>query len=192
MTTTITTRSRTWTVDSVHSNLGFSVRHMMMAKVRGKFTRAKAELQIPQATAIPQSIVAVIDAASVDTRDDQRDAHLRSVDFFDVEHYPELAFRSTSIQKVGDMAFDVTGDLTIRGTTKTVTFPVEIEGEATDPFGIRRIGYSAKLRVDRRDFGLIFNQPLETGGVLVGNDVEIELDIEVVKTVIGDAGRGDS
>jgi polyisoprenoid-binding protein YceI len=180
MTTTVKTGSRMWTLDSVHSNIGFSVRHMMIAKVRGKFTRANAELQIPEASVIPQSIVTVIDAASVDTRDDQRDAHLRSMDFLDAEQYPQLSFKSTSIQETRDMDFDVTGYLTIHGTTKLVTFPVEIEGEATDSSGIRRIGYSAKLRIDRRDFGLIFNQPLEAGGVLIGNDVDIELDIEVV------------
>jgi polyisoprenoid-binding protein YceI len=180
MNTAASTSSRTWTLDSVHSNLGFSVRHMMIAKVRGKFTRAVAELQILEATGIPQSISAVIDAASLDTRDDQRDGHLRSADFLDVEHHPEVTFKSTEIQKIGDMDFDVTGNLTIRGITKSVTFPVEIEGAATDSSGVRRIGYSAKLRIDRRDFGLVFNQPLETGGVLIGNDVEIELDIEIV------------
>jgi polyisoprenoid-binding protein YceI len=126
------------------------------------------------------SIAAEIEAASVDTRDDQRDGHLRSADFFDVDNYPRLTFKSTSISKVSDTTFDVTGDLKIRSTTKSVTFPVEIEGQATDPQGGRRIGYSARLRIDRRDFGLTFNLALETGGVLIGNEVDIELDIEAV------------
>ncbi|MGZ3509919.1 MAG: YceI family protein [Vulcanimicrobiaceae bacterium] len=158
MTTTVTTGSRTWTVDTAHSNIGFITRHMMIAKVRGKFTRVKGELQIPEGTVIPQSIVAEIGAASVDTREDQRNGHLRSADFFDAENYPQLIFKSTSIRNVSDAAFDVTGDLTIRRTTKSVTFPVEVEGQGADPWGGRRIGYSAKLGVDRRDFGLTFNR----------------------------------
>ena len=122
----------------------------------------------------------MIEAASVDTRDDQRDAHLRSADFLDVENYPYLTFQSTSISKTSEKTFDVTGELKIRSTTKSVTFSVEIEGEATDWQGGRRIGYSARLCIDRRDFGLTFNQALETGGVLIGNEVDIELDIEAV------------
>jgi polyisoprenoid-binding protein YceI len=165
-------------VDTVHSNVGFTARHMMITKVRGNFTRVKGEVQLPEGSSIPLSIAAEIEAASVDTRDDQRDGHLRSADFFDVENYPRLTFKSTSILKVSDSTFDVTGDLTIRSTTKSVTFPVEVEGQATDPQGNRRIGYSARLRVDRRDFGLTFNQALETGGVLISNEVDIELDIE--------------
>ncbi|MGZ3508086.1 MAG: YceI family protein [Vulcanimicrobiaceae bacterium] len=180
MTTTVTTRSRTWAVDTAHSNVGFITRHMMISKVRGKFTALKGELQIPEGTAIPESIVAEIDAASVDTREEQRDGHLRSADFFDAENHPHLTFKSTSIRKVSDSAFEVTADLTIRGTTRSVTFPVDVEGQGTDPWGGQRIGYAAKLRIDRRDFGLTFNQALETGGVLVSNEVDVELDIEAV------------
>jgi polyisoprenoid-binding protein YceI len=180
MATTVTTGSRTWTVDTAHSNIGFTTRHMMISKVHGKFTRVKGELQLPEGSAVPESIIAEIDAASVDTREDQRDGHLRNTDFFDVENYPQLTFKSTSIQKINDAAFNVTGDLTIRGTTKSVTFRVNIEGQGPDPWGGHRIGYSAKTRVDRRDFGLIYNQALEAGGLLIGNDVEIELDIEAV------------
>jgi polyisoprenoid-binding protein YceI len=167
-------------VDIVHSNVGFMARHMMIAKVRGNFTRVKGEMQLLEGSSMPLSIAAEIEAASVDTRDGQRDVHLRSVDFFDVGNYPRLTFKSTSVSKVSKTTFDVTGDLTIRSTTKSVTFPVELEGQATDPQGGRRIGYSARLRVDRRDFGLTFNQGLETGGVLISNEVDIELDIEAV------------
>ena len=180
MSTTTTTGSHTWLVDTVHSNVGFMARHMMITKVRGNFRRVKGEVQLPEGSSMPLSIAAEIEAASVDTRNDQRDGHLRSADFFDVENYPSLTFKSTSILNVTDTTFDVTGDLTIRSTTKSVTFPVEIEGQATDPQGGRRIGYSARLRVDRRDFGLTFNQALETGGVLISNEVDIELDIEAV------------
>ncbi len=174
------TVSRTWTVDPAHSNIGFVTRHMMIAKARGKFTSVKGELQIPEGTAIPLSIVVEINATSVATLESDRDRHMHSADFFDVENYPQLTFKSRSIRKVSDTAFDVTGDLTIRGTTKRVTFPVEVEGQGADPWGGQRIGYSAKLRVDRRDFGLTFNEILETGGVLIGNEVDIELDIEAV------------
>jgi polyisoprenoid-binding protein YceI len=180
MSTSTTAGSRTWIVDSVHSNVGFIARHMMITKIRGNFTRVKGELQVPEGSSMPLSIAAEIEAGSIDTRDDQRDGHLRSADFFDVENYPRLTFKSTSILKVSDTTFDVTGDLTIRSTTKSVTFPVEVEGRATDPQGGRRIGYSARLRVDRRNFGLTFNQALETGGVLISNEVDIELDIQAV------------
>jgi polyisoprenoid-binding protein YceI len=180
MSTTTTAGAHTWIVDIVHSNVGFKARHMMITKVRGNFTRVKGEVQLPEGSSIPLSIAAEIEAASVDTRDEQRDGHLRSADFFDVENYPRLTFKSTSILKVSDSTFDVTGDMTIRATTRSVTFPVEVEGQATDPQGGRRIGYSAWLRVDRRDFGLTFNRGLETGGVLISNEVDIELDIETV------------
>lgn len=143
MTTTVTTASRTWTVDTAHSNIGFTARHMMISKVRGKFRRVKGELQIPEGTAIPTSIAAEIEGASINTREEQRDAHLRSADFIEAEKFPKLTFKSTSILKVGDAAFDVTGDLMIRGTTKSVTFPVEVEGHGADPQGSQRIGYSA-------------------------------------------------
>jgi polyisoprenoid-binding protein YceI len=180
MSTTTATGSHTWIMDIAHSTVGFSARHMMITKVRGNFTRVKGEVQLPEGSSIPLSIAAEIEAASVDTRNDQRDDHLRSADFFDVENYPRLTFKSTSIVKVSDATFDVTGDLTIRFTTKSVTFPVEVEGHATDLQGGRRIGYSARWRLDRRDFGLTFNQALETGGVLISNEVDIELDIEAV------------
>jgi polyisoprenoid-binding protein YceI len=180
MPTTIMTSSRAWIVDSVHSNVGFMARHMMIAKVRGNFRRLNGEVQLPEGSSIPLSIVAEIEAGSVETGDDQRDVHLRSSDFFDVENYPRLTFKSTSIVKLSDTTFDVTGELTIRSTTKSVRFPVEVEGQATDPQGVRRIGYSGRLRVDRREFGLTFNRALETGGVLIGNEVDIELDIEAV------------
>lgn len=175
-----TTDSHTWLVDIAHSNVGFTARHMMITKVRGNFTRVKGEVQLPEGSSIPLLIAAEIETASVDPRNDQRDDHLRSADFFDVENYPRLTFKSTSILRVSDSTFDVTGDLTIRSTTKSVTFAVEVDGQATDPQGGRRIGYSARLRVDRRDFGLAFNQPLETGGVLISNEVDIELDIEAI------------
>jgi polyisoprenoid-binding protein YceI len=138
MSATTTTGSHTWIVDIVHSTVGFMARHMMISKVCGNFTRVKGEVQLPEGSSIPLSIA--VEAASVDTRDDRRDGHLRSADFFDVENYPRLTFKNTSILKVSDTTLDVTGDLTIRSTTKSVTFPVEVEGQVTDPQGGRRIG----------------------------------------------------
>lgn len=178
--TSIISGVREWTVDASHSNVGFSTRHMMIAKVRGKFASVQGVLEIPEGGVIPQSVVAEIEAASVDTREDQRDVHLRSADFLDVENHPRLTFKSTSIRKLSDAAFEMTGDLTIRGTTKSVTFVVNVEGQGPDPWGGQRIGYAATLHLDRRDFGLTFNQVLEAGGVLIGNDVDIVLDIETV------------
>lgn len=180
MSTNVSSGPSTWAVDAVHSSVAFSARHMMIAKVRGTFSRLEGRLQIPGGTVIPEYMAAEIDAGSVNTLEKQRDDHLRSYDFLDVEKFPLLTFSSTSVQKIGDTAFNVTGDLTIRGIKKNVTFLVQVEGQGIDPWGNRRIGYTAKLRIDRRDFGLTFNQALETGGVLVGNDVDIELDIEVV------------
>jgi polyisoprenoid-binding protein YceI len=175
------TGSQTWTVDAAHANIGFAVRHLMISNVRGTFTRVKSSLQIPEGSTTPESIFIEIDAASVDTRLDRRDIHLRSEDFFDVKKYPVVTFVSASIEETGDRTFEVTGDLTIRGTTKAVAFPAQVEGQLSDPFGNRRIGYSARFGIDRRDFGLSFNQVLDTGGVLIGNEVAIELEAEVVR-----------
>jgi polyisoprenoid-binding protein YceI len=174
------TASQTWTVDVAHANIGFAVRHMMISNVRGTFTRVKSALQIPEGSTIPESIFAEIDVASVDTREGRRDSHLRSEDFFDVKKYPILTFVSTSIERTSERTFEVTGDLTVRGTTKAVTLPAQVEGQLTDRLGNRRIGYSGRFVIDRRDFGLSLNQPLESGGVLVGNEVDIELEAEVV------------
>ena len=180
MSTSASTRARTWTVDASHSNIGFSTRHMMIAKVRGNFARVLGELRIPEGCAIPKSVLAVIETACIDTREDRRDDHLRSADFLDVENHPKLTFVSTSIRSLGDTAFEMIGDLTIRGTSRCVSFAVEVQGQSADPWGNQRICYAATLRVDRRDFGLTFNQVLGTGGVLIGNDIDIELDIEAV------------
>ena len=161
------TGSQTWTVDVAHANIGFAVRHTTISQVRSKFTRVKSSLQIPYGTAIPESIFVEIDAASLE-------------DFFDVKKYPILTFVSTAIQGADGRAFQVTGDLTLHGTTKAVTLPAQVEGQRTDPFGNRRIDYSAQFSIDRRDFGLSLNHALKPGGVLVGNEVDIELEAEAV------------
>ena len=154
----------------------------MIARVRGAFTQVTGQLQIPNESVIPESMSAEIDAGSVTTLEAQRDNHLRSSEFLDVETFPRLTFSSVSIHKVSDTEFDVTGDLTIRGITRSVTFRVEVEGQGKDPWGNQRIGYSARLRIDRREFGLTFNQSLDTGGLLIGNHIDIELDIEAVSS----------
>jgi polyisoprenoid-binding protein YceI len=160
------TGSQTWTVDVAHANIGFAVRHTTISQVRSTFTRVKSSLQIPEGSAIPESIFVEIDAASLE-------------DFFDVKKYPVLTFVSTSIEGVDGRTFEVTGDLTIHGTTKAVTLPAQVEGQRTDPFGNRRIDFSAQLGIDRRDFGLSFNRALKRSGG-VGNEVDIELQAEVV------------
>jgi polyisoprenoid-binding protein YceI len=169
----------TYTVDYSHSDVGFSVRHMVFAKVRGHFTKWTAEVAIDPDTA-KSSVKVEIDAATIDTREPQRDAHLRSPDFLEAEKYPKITYKSSKIEKAGDKKYVVTGDLTIRGVTKPVKLDVEELGGGKDPWGNQRVAYAAKARVDRGDYGLKWNQALETGGVLVGEHIDIEIDIEAI------------
>ncbi|HTB72704.1 MAG TPA: YceI family protein [Polyangiaceae bacterium] len=169
----------TYTVDYSHSDVGFSVRHMVFAKVRGHFTKWTAEVAIDPDTG-KSSVKVEIDAATIDTREPQRDAHLRSPDFLEAEKYPKITYKSSKIEKAGDKKYVVTGDLTIRGVTKPVKLDVEELGGGKDPWGNQRVAYAAKARVDRGDYGLKWNQALETGGVLVGEHIDIEIDIEAI------------
>lgn len=137
-------------------------------------------MEIPEGTNIPSSLEATIDVASIDTQEERRDGHLRSPDFFDAEKYPTMSFRSTSVTKRDDEHFTVNGTLTIRDVSKPIGLDVTIEGRGKDPWGNERIGYSTALRVNRKDFGLAWNQTLETGGVLVGDTIDIHLDIQVI------------
>jgi polyisoprenoid-binding protein YceI len=175
-----TTTPRTYAIDPAHSEVGFAVRHMMLSKVRGRFTKLSGSLQLTDRD-IPAAITAEIDAASIDTHEPQRDTHLRSGDFLDAERFPTLTFVSTSVAVSGN-DFTVTGDLTLHGTTKSVTLTGELEGRTTDPWGNDRIAYSAKTRINRKDFGLGWNQALETGGVLVGEEIDIILDVQATLT----------
>jgi polyisoprenoid-binding protein YceI len=170
-----------WTLDLTHSTVGFTVRHMVVAKVRGHFSKFSIDLNYVPENPLASSVNAVIEAASIDTKVEQRDNHLRSPDFFDVANFPTLTFASTSVKKTSDEGFEIQGNLTIRGITKPVTLEVEGGGLAKDPWGNTRTGFSAKTSILRKDFGLTWNQALETGGVLVGEKVEIELDLEVVQ-----------
>ncbi len=172
----------TWTVDPVHSVAEFKVKHMMISNVKGQFTGVSGTLSLDEGDVTRSRIEATIDAASINTREGQRDAHLKSADFFDVEKFPALAFKSTRISHKGDGELAVEGDLTIHGNTGKVVFAVEgPTAPAKDPWGKTRIGISANTKVNRRDYGLTWNAALETGGILVGEEVAISLDVQFVK-----------
>jgi polyisoprenoid-binding protein YceI len=173
----------TFNIDSTHSSANFSIKHMMIAKVHGGFEKVSGTLLLDSSDITKSSIDASIDAASINTREAQRDAHLKSADFFDVEKYPTLNFKSKKITKDGD-DLKITGDMTIHGVTKEVTFEVEgPSAEMKDPYGNIKIGISATTKIKRKDFGLSWNAALEAGGVLVGDDVSISLDIQFAKKV---------
>ena len=173
----------TWNIDPAHTTIGFTVKHMMFTTVRGRFKDFKAVVRAG-ASAADSSVEAEIQAASIDTGVADRDNHLRSADFLDVEHHPTLTFRSKRVEgtpaKEGD-AFRVSGDLTIRGVTREVTLDCVFEGSGTDPWGGTRAGVRATTGIDRHDWGLGWNQVLETGGVLVGAHVRIEIEAQAVK-----------
>lgn len=170
-----------WTVDPSHSSVAFIARHMMVAKVRGTFSSYTIDLTIAE-DPTRSSLSVSIDAASLDTKDESRDGHVKSADFFDVEQFPTIDFTSSSVTPgKGDDAWVITGDLTIHGVTKPVELAVELSGVAADPWGNDRAIYEASTEIDREDFGLTYNQALAGGGVLVGKKVKIELDIESVR-----------
>ena len=169
----------TWTIDLSHSSANFKVKHLGLGRTRGRFTQFEGTVEVAEDPT--QSTVAVtIDAASVDTHDDGRDEHLRSADFFDVAAHPQLTFRSTGIQGGGD-SWQLDGELTIAGVTKPVRLDVDYEGVTTDPWGGTRAGFTATTKVNREEFGLTWNAALEAGGFLVGKNVEIELEVELVR-----------
>jgi len=171
----------TYQIDPAHTGAHFSVRHMMISNVRGEFTKVTGKIAWDAENPANSSIEATIDAASINTREPQRDGHLKSADFLDVEKYPALEFRSTEVQG-GDGELKVTGQLTIHGVTRTAV--LDVEGptpESRDPWGNVRIGASATTKINRKDYGLTWNSTLETGGVLVGDEVKISIDLEAVR-----------
>jgi polyisoprenoid-binding protein YceI len=176
-------RTDRWEIDSSHSSVHFSVRHLVIAKVRGTFARWSGTVQAPGGDFSKATVDVTIDASSIDTGVAQRDAHLKSADFFDVEKFPELRFVGKRVQGRSGKDIDVVGDLTIHGVTREVVLHVEQHGQAKDPWGNLRAAFTAKTSIDRKDFGLTYNQLLETGGVMVGDRVEIEAEIEAVKQV---------
>lgn len=180
-TKTIATQSTQWTIDSSHTNASFSVRHLMISNVKGEFQKVTGSVTFDPAKPEATSIRAEIDVASISTRDAQRDTHLRSADFFDAERHPALTFESTALRR-GDKGLEILGKLTIRETTREVVLAVEgPTPEMTDPWGNVRVGASASTKIKRSDFGMTWNSALETGGVLVGDEVTIHLDVELVK-----------
>jgi polyisoprenoid-binding protein YceI len=172
-----------WEIDSSHSSLHFSVRHLVIAKVRGTFARWSGTVEVPDGDFAKATVAVTIDASSIETGVADRDGHLKSPDFFDVPQHPELRFVGKRVQPRSGDEIDVIGDLTIRGITREVVLRVEQHGQAKDPWGNVRAAFTAKTTIDRKDFGLTWNQALETGGVLVGDKVEIEAEIQAVKQV---------
>jgi polyisoprenoid-binding protein YceI len=169
--------TQTWNLDASHTSVNFSVRHLVIAKVRGRFSKFSGQFTVDTVHPEGGTVEATIEAGSIDTHDAQRDGHLKSADFLDVEKYPTLTFKSTAIKAV-DAGFQVSGDLTIHGVTRPVVLEVESGGVTNDPWGNSKVAYTARTHIDRRDFGLVWNKSLETGGVLVGDRVDIEIDVE--------------
>ncbi|KMY52831.1 hypothetical protein AC623_01565 [Bacillus sp. FJAT-27231] len=168
-----------FTVDQSHSSIGFEVKHMMVSKVKGNFDSYTAEVEAADLTDLTTANIAFsFDVASINTRSEDRDNHLKSGDFFDVEKYPSITFKSTNISKDGD-DYKVTGDLTIKDVTKPVTFDAEFGGKGTNPWGVEVYGFEASTKINREEFGLTWNAALETGGVLVGKDIKITVELEV-------------
>jgi len=178
--TTTGTSTRTYAIDASHSSVHFSVRHLMISKARGTFGITSGTIGLSGAGNIPTFVEVSIDVASIDTREAQRDGHLKSADFFDVEKFPEMHFSSTSIGAVSGDSFDVHGELEIIGVKKPVTLKASIAGAGKDPWGNDRIAYEASVKIHRKDWGLTWNQALEAGGVAVGDEIDITLDVESI------------
>ena len=178
---TVATPARsTWKLDPAHSNVEFSVKHLMISRVKGRISELAGIIQADETNPENSSVEAVLQAATIDTRSEQRDTHLRSADFLDATTFPEITFRSTRM-KGNRTRFQLTGDLTIRSTTREVTLDVNFEGRGKDPWGGERLAFSATGKIDRSDFGLTYNQALEAGGVVIGNDLKISIEVEAVK-----------
>jgi len=179
MTEAAVSKTNTYTIDPNHSAIHFWVRHMMVAKVHGELSDIVGQVSYDPAKPETATLDVTIDARTLTTRNDQRDGHLKSADFFDVEKYPEITFKSTGIRSTGGGGFDVTGDLTIHGVTKPVTFEAEVTPEVTGLFGAYVVGITASGIINREDFGMSWNQALEAGGVLVGKEIHFQIDGEL-------------
>ncbi len=171
----------TWTIDASHSRMGFVARHAMVTKVRGSFNSFEGSAVVTDGDLSGSSATVTIDANSIDTRNEQRDGHLRSNDFFDMENYPTITFTSTGVEATSAAEFTVTGDLTIKGVTREVSIPFTFEGAANDPFGNLRAGFEGSTVINRKDFGIEWNAALETGGVLVSEKITLEIEISAIK-----------
>ena len=182
MTANLTDLTGTWTLDDTHTRLGFVTRHAMITKVRGSFNDFTGTVTVPAEGIEGATAQVTINASSIDTRNADRDGHLKSNDFFDMDNHKTIEFRSTDVTKVDDDLYRVTGDLTVRGTTQPVTIDFTYTGAAVDPFGNTRIGLEGRTTVNRKDFGLNWNAALDTGGVLVSEKVTLEFDVSAIKT----------
>lgn len=171
----------TYTLDAAHTRIGFAARHAMVTKVRGQFNDFDGVATVDGTDVAKSGVQLTIRAASIDTRNEQRDEHLRSNDFLAMNEFPEITFASTEIRHNGSNAFDVTGDLTVKGVTNKVTVPFEFDGAATDPFGNQRIGFEGSVTINRKDYGVTWNAALETGGVLVSEKITLEFEISAIK-----------
>jgi polyisoprenoid-binding protein YceI len=170
----------TWKIDPSHTHAEFAVRHLMISTVKGRFAEVQGTVHIDESNPAASQVDVTIGVSSIDTREPQRDAHLRSADFFDADNFPQITFRSTRVDGRGD-SFKLAGDLTIRGTTREIVLDVTTEGRGKDPWGGERAGFSASTRIKRSEFGLTWNQLLEAGGVAVSDDVKISIDVELVR-----------
>ena len=176
---TSTAARATYQIDPTLTTVEFIVKHLMFSKVRGRFSGVSGTIFVPEGSTVPSEIDVTIDAASVDTREKKRDGHLKSADFLDVANHPQLTFRSTSVSGSADH-LNVTGDLTLHGVTKSVQLDTTQDGAAVDPLGNSRIAFSATTTINRKDYGLVLRPPLEAGGLLVGEDIKIELSIQAI------------
>ncbi len=171
----------TWTLDASHSRVGFVARHAMITKVRGSFNEFEGQVVVPSELS-DASLSLTIQTASIDTRSEQRDGHLRSGDFLSIEEFPQITFVSTAVTPTADDAFELTGDLTIKGVTQSVTIPFEFGGAAIDPFNNVRAGFEGSVTINRKDYGITWNAALETGGVLVSEKINLEFEISAIKS----------
>ncbi len=179
---TLSDLSGTYTLDPTHTRIGFVARHAMVTKVRGQFNEFEGSAVVDADDFERSTAQLTIQAASIDTRNEQRDGHLRSNDFLNLEEFPQITFVSTGVRRTGDTSLELTGDLTIKGTTNSVTVPFDFEGAATDPFGNLRVGFEGSVEINRKDYGVTWNAALETGGVLVSEKVTLEFEISAIKS----------
>jgi len=179
LSTAVVAQAETWAIDTAHSVLDFKVRHLF-SKTGGQFGEWEGMITFDGKDLTGGSVELTIQAASIDTRNEDRDNHLRSADFFDVETYPTLTFKSTEVVKT-DSGFEVRGDLTMHGVTKGIAIPFEYHGSGTDPWGTLRAGFSGSTTVNRKDFGIVWNKNVDKGGLLLGDDVAIDIEIEAIK-----------
>jgi polyisoprenoid-binding protein YceI len=179
----LTELTGTYTLDPAHTRIGFVARHAMVTKVRGSFNEFAGTAELDGANPVNSRVQLTIEAASIDTRNAQRDEHLRSNDFLAMQEYPKITFASTGVRQAGETTFEVTGDLTIKGVTNEITIPFEFEGSAKDPFGNQRVGFEGSVTINRKDYGVTWNAALEGGGVLVSDKVTLEFEVSAVKNV---------